>query len=465
MKIALIDPTGFRKINNHQWVNPNIMANIGLAYIASVLKQKHQVCILDVSHSSKTEIAELINWKPEFFGFTISSYNYLDAVSLIQAFGLKQKGRIFAGGHHASIVQQEIFKEGVWDFAFLGEAEKAVHSYFNEGIQNPEGFLEPGSIQAQAGPRIKDLDSLPFPDFGAFVKYPYEYHPLITSRGCPFSCSFCASSTLWGKQWVARNPESVIEEILQVKKNFGDRIFHVNDDNLTLVREHAEKFCQGLLRKNKPIRWVAQGVRADRVDKKLLLLMKKAGCIRFSIGVESANETVLKNIGKKETLAQIKQCLKDARAIGLDCLAMFMIGNEGDTARTLQETFDFIRKEQIYPFDFYMLLPYPGTPIWEKTKHLIKEDYRTFDHYSSKPVFSTPEFSFEERVAAKKESENLKKEMDRQVFIKKHLLFFLPPYLFYHSKQEIKNEFLFLISKRKGFVKKFIKAIKDILSR
>lgn len=463
MKIALMDPSGFKPLLNNKQVMPNIMPNIGLAYIASILKQKHDVRILDVSFSSKAEIAQFLNWEPNFYGFTVSSYNYLDAVCLIQTYRLKQKARIFAGGHHVSIVKEEIFKDGVWDFAFLGEAEKTVHSYFNEGIQNPAGTIAPGSTQTEAPSRIADLDLFPFPEFGAFVKYNYEYHPLITSRGCPFSCSFCASSALWGKKWFARNPKNVVEEILWVKKNFGDRIFHVNDDNLTLIREHAEGFCEGLLKKGKPIRWIAQGVRADRVDKKLLRLLKKAGCIRFSIGVESASETVLKNIGKKETLAQIKQCLKDARAIGLDCLAMFMIGNEGDTSKTLQETFEFIKREQIYPFDFYMLLPYPGTPIWEKTKHLIKEDYRTFDHYSNKPVFSTPEFSQEERIAAKEESEKLKKEMDRRTFIKKHLLFFLPPNLFYHSLEEIKKELAFLYSKRKGFVKKLKKAVSDLL--
>ncbi len=131
--------------------------------------------------------------------------------------------------------------------------------------------------------------------------------------------------------------------------------------------------------------------------------MKEAGCIGVSVGIESASNDVLKKIKKKETIEDITQGCQNLARAGIPTEAQFMIGNPGDTLETVKESIEFAKKHHFYRAAFYLALPYPKTELWDYIKEkgtFLQEDYTQFHHFSSEPVFETPEFSAKDRIKA-----------------------------------------------------------------
>ena len=453
LNITLIEPTGYRRKKAGLGVSVPMFPHIGLAYIASVLKTYATIRVIDVPQASIKEIATTLSDPSDYTLCTVTSYNYLDSCALAHDFALSEKSRLVIGGPHVSIVKEAVFRDGPWHAAVAGEAElilkELIELYPNFDKPIP-GLLLPENTMYRNAERISDLDSLPCPDYSAFPMRLYPYHVLLTSRGCPFTCSFCAAPVINGTQWFFRSIDSVIEEMNSISSNYGNKPFHINDDNFTLKRERVIEFCERLISQKKSYRWVAQGVRADKIDFAQLRLMHRAGCERISLGVESASPEVLSAIGKRESIGQIRKAIALARNAGMDVLSMFVIGTHQDTLERTRMSFDFVRKNSLYPVDFYQLIPYPGTVEWEKAAEngrLLTDDYREFDHYSSEPVFETDAFTADERRTAQIEAVALVKEMERKWFWKKHCRFFYPHLLMYRSLSEIYNEVQFLLKR------------------
>lgn len=411
-----------------------------------------------MSQVSRDEVETQLSVKSDFTLISTTSFNYLDAKAMAQDFSIADHSRIILGGPHVSIVKEEVFNDGPWHAAVAGEGEKVIVHALNDKLpESVPGLIVPDSSGNQPPERIADLDSLARPYYSLFPMHKYPNHVLLTSRGCPFSCSFCAAPVINGSRWYYRSIPDVIDEMSALRTDFGDKLFHLNDDNFTLRRERVLEFCELLLKKNNNFRWVAQGVRADRVDSRLLRLMHKAGCQRISIGVESADPSVLAAIGKKESVSQIEKAIHLARDAGLEVLSMFVIGTSSDSLAATRKSFEFVRRNTLFPVDFYQLIPYPGTLEWQdaqKRGRFLLKDYREFDHYSREPVFETDQFTAQERKTAVLEASLLVKQMEKKWFWKKHLRFFLPHLLIHRSFHEIIEETSYLLRRISGSIKK-----------
>ena len=222
------------------------------------------------------------------------------------------------------------------------------------------------------------LDDIPFPDLAQMnpASYPdapdgaiaknYPIGVVLTSRGCPYECTFCASPKLCGRRIRFRSPRNVIDEVHYLVDNYGVKEIHFEDDNLTLKRSHIEEICRLLIAEEIPISWACpNGIRADKVDAELIALMKRSGCYCFNLGVESAKREILKNIKKHESLATINGAIKMRAKAGISCQGSFIFGLPGETAETLEETIRFASSSDLSRAQFLILDVLPGCELWE----------------------------------------------------------------------------------------------------
>lgn len=410
MDIGLVD-TGYKSESGGE-------PHIRLAYIAAVLHQaEHKITVLDIAHSTGKEQKAFFRKPFGLIGITATSFAFVTALKVAKT--IKEQNpeqKIVLGGPHVAVAQEEVLLHPEFNYAIYGEGESAivalVDALLGGSPDSPDTFSAIHGLIFRDGhtirvnppvQRIQVLDTLPFPFYHPFPMQSYEYYPIATSRGCPYNCVYCASSTIWGQKWISRSPEHIILEIEQVIAQWGKKPFHIVDDTFNLQEDRIKAFCQLLLERNLRITWNASGVRADKTDPEMLFLMKSSGCTGVCIGIESANPIVLNNIGKKETIEQITEGIHRIKAAGLSCLGMFMIGNPGDTLETIQGSIQFAKTQPLDDIRFYLALPFPNTQLWDFVRehgHFLRTDYVNFHDYSGKPLFDTAEFPYTDRVHA-----------------------------------------------------------------
>jgi len=199
----------------------------------------------------------------------------------------------------------------------------------------------------------------------------------MTTRGCPYMCSFCASRKFYDQSIRFRSIPNVIGEIKYLVNNFAIKEVHFEDDNLTLKRDHIEKLCRALIKNKIDISWACpNGIRADRVDEKLLRLMKKAGCYLVAFGIESANPRILRNIHKLETIETIKKAISITNKVGIQSQGFFIFGLPGETKETIEESIQFAKKSKLSRALFMILDIIPGSELWYTLKGKFKPNWK-----------------------------------------------------------------------------------------
>jgi len=231
---------------------------------------------------------------------------------------------------------------------------------------------------------MKDLDALPLPayhllDPSDIVNYRGEesvLYDVSLSRGCPFRCQFCCTSTNWGTSYRSFGVERTVDLIDHLLRTFKTDFVILNDDTFTVNEERVVGICQEILDRGLKFDWYAR-TRVDLIKRESLEWMKKAGCKIVSYGVESGSPTILKNINKKTKLDQIVKTFEMTKEVGLGTDATIMIGNPGETGPTIEETEMLL--EQIRPVSINVGLPilWPGTGLYElaKEQNLIDDEY------------------------------------------------------------------------------------------
>jgi radical SAM superfamily enzyme YgiQ (UPF0313 family) len=218
-------------------------------------------------------------------------------------------------------------------------------------------------------PFIKDIDKIPFPsrDLLPTDKYQFygeKYTAMLTSRGCPFGCSFCVSSRLFGGYWRGRSPENVLDEIKSVYEDYKIRNIEFIDDTFTLNINRAEKICEGMIKQGLDISWGASS-RVDTITRGLAEKMRKAGCWILFLGIESGCQRILNAIGKKITIEHVKKAVKTVKQAGIKVLGSFILGFPEDNAESIKQTIKFAKSLDLDYAEFSMLTPYPGTPLFD----------------------------------------------------------------------------------------------------
>jgi radical SAM superfamily enzyme YgiQ (UPF0313 family) len=250
--------------------------------------------------------------------------------------------------------------------------------------------------------------NLPSPDYSAF--YDHEnilIYPLITSRGCPFDCSFCCVRLSNSKAWRPRSTAVCIKEL----KNVGAELpllkqVMIWDDNFSLDISRAKDFLQLYMGEGFPYRLRLANVRADRIDKGFLLLLKDAGCDEVQFGVEHGDAEVFGHIGKGETLADIERGAELVHDCGMELGCSFIIGLPYDTLARTSASISFAKSLNPDHVHWNILVPYKGTKVYEyfKKNGRIDDERIPFtlpqDSLSFEPNADTPEFTLEERKKA-----------------------------------------------------------------
>jgi anaerobic magnesium-protoporphyrin IX monomethyl ester cyclase len=375
MKIKLVRPNYATHI---------ITPPLGLGYLSSWLrKHHHDVEIIDglLLKLGPDRIVEKCR-DADLVGITCLSAYFPETCALSGK--LKQIGKtvVIGGPHATALPEQTLLKTGA-DFCIAGEGEAtmlelAERLSANRPVTTVAGLCTPGSPLVPRR-QIDNLDTLPFPDWeqidprqyslaphGGFVKST-PVAPVITSRGCPFDCSFCASPVLWQRKIRFRSPENVLEELTFLVERFGVREIHFEDDNLTLDRDHVSRLCEEILRRNIRIDWaLPNGIRVDKIDAALFSLMRKAGCYAVAFGIESGSQAVLNGASKKTDLATIERAVREARRHGFETQGFFIFGLPGDTAESMDRTLDFALRLPLDKAQFLVLDILPGSELWDR---------------------------------------------------------------------------------------------------
>ena len=419
--------------------------HIGIAYLSSFLKQKGiSVAIFDAGVDRNNEVlAKLINsFEPELIGVTAFSYCFHLAEELIQTVRSYSRIPVVMGGPHVSAAGKEVMENKSIDFAVRGEGEFALLELIN-AVHNDEhdfgkisGLVwrnDSGIVENPQRPLITELDALPFPDYESFNLNNYintakeKRLPIITSRGCPYSCNFCSVRLSMGSRFRPRSPKNIVEEIAHWC-NKGFRSFDINDDCFNFDIQRAISICDLILERGLKVSYqLYNGIRADRTTEELLKKMKVSGCAFLSFGCESGSEKILKAIKKGLTLEKVRQAVAWSNKVGIRNSVNFIIGHPHETYRTAMETLDFARTLPSVFVNIFNLVPYPVTELYrwieEHGNFLVdrKIYLKGVAAYDDNPIFETKEFTREERIKALKKGRALYERRIMQFRLGKNL--------------------------------------------
>lgn len=318
--------------------------------------------------------------------FSINCSNSITTLNMIKKIKQKfPKKIIVVGGPQVNAFPEYFIKNKDVDVAIKGEGEKVFLEYVK--AQNKEKvkglYLKKGKNFIFTGnqERIMNLDALPFQALGKVdlskydvpIKKKKPITSIMTSRGCPFKCIYCFHS-LEGA-WIPRSPENVVDEIEWQIKNFGVKEICIFDDNFTLDVSRAKKICDLIIkRKIKISLQLTNGIRVDRVDRELLVKMKKAGVWLVNVAPESGSIETLKKIKKGFTLDKTIQVVQWCKEIGLNTKGCFMIGFPWETKQHIEKTIEFALKLDTDLIQISRVVPFPRTELFEMM-HLDAKDY------------------------------------------------------------------------------------------
>jgi len=235
---------------------------------------------------------------------------------------------------------------------------------------------------------------------------------MLTSRGCPFGCSFCASSRLFGKFWRGRSAGNVLEEIRMIRDEYKIRNIEFIDDTFTLDKRRVEEICDGIIRERLDVSWGASS-RVDGITERLAEKMKKAGCWIIYLGIESGCQKILDEIGKRITLDQVRKAVNAIKKAGIQVLGSFIIGFPGETVEMIEKTIRFAKRLNLDWAQFSILTPYPGTPLFEyavKNNLLLTRDWSKYT--ATQPIIKLKDVT---------------EEQLKRLFRKAYLSFYLKP--------------------------------------
>ncbi|MFC1822440.1 B12-binding domain-containing radical SAM protein [Thermodesulfobacteriota bacterium] len=364
---------------------------VGMMMLAAVLENaNYKVHLLDANAKGKIRSSEEIiriarELQPDIIGITLLTPLVKEAYRL--ASKLKGLGKkLMAGGPHATLLPEEPLAYG-FDAVVVGEGEPTII----DAVKALGGLLPkedvPGWVyrdengrprHTKPKPMVSHLDNLPLP--ARHLVNPLDYGPvtnsalygnLFSSRGCPAKCAYCAGN-LFGKRFRFRSAQSVLEEIQQVHDTYGVEHFHFVDDAMTMDKNRVKQICQGLLQADINITW-SMMTRIDTVNRELLELVAEAGCVQIDYGVESGHPDTLKRIHKPHTVEMVKNIIPLTAELGIRPYVFFILGFPWEGPDEIEETQSLMFELSAYVDNFHpalasILIPFPGTEIYEKHK-------------------------------------------------------------------------------------------------
>jgi len=434
VKVLLIDPPFYRLIGFYNRYFP-----IGLVSVGTSLRDAgHEVIVYDADINENpsvignacltryyqryldsfkqpdnriwTEVREtLVAGRPDVVGITMCTAYAAAAFHVAQiSKAINPACPVIVGGPHATVRAEEVLRIcPAVDFVVRGEGEITAHELIaaiadSRHDANPQSAIRNPQLQSIQGlsfrdgqtirhnpprERIRDLDAFAPPDRGLMMNKalysPEDMGLIMTSRGCPFSCTFCATDS---RQVRYRSIGHVLGEIRHVRDTYDTAHFTLKDDSFTVNKKRVTEFCDALIRENLRTGWECN-TRVDLVTEDMLRTMKRAGCNSVKVGIESASEPVLERMNKRITLDQVRAAARLFRKVGLYWTGYFLMGTPGETTEDIYKTVDFMY--EIKP-DFAAIgvyEPFPETIMFHDgiRRGLVKPDMTLADFYAVLP--------------------------------------------------------------------------------
>jgi radical SAM superfamily enzyme YgiQ (UPF0313 family) len=392
MKIRLIEP---EPPGMHVWAKV-LLPRLGLPIIAATLKgHGHDVLVYNPTMAP-------IDWDDvntsDLVGLSSTTSTATTAYEFAEQ--LSAKGvPVVIGGSHVTFMADEALEHV--DYVARGEGGEQL---MLELIDALAGGRELGTVAGLSFKRdglavhnppreaLADLDELPFPDLRLLVgSDKLTTMPIMTSWGCPFDCTFCSVTAMFGKKYRFRSAESVIAEL---KDKRPQRIFFY-DDNMAANRKRLKRLLQMMIDEDLVIPWSAQ-VRTDVVrDTELLDLMRRSGCNLVYLGLESVNQETLDRFEKSQTVADIEKAIKVLHDYGIKSHGMFVLGADDDDVQTVRDTVTFAIRNKIDTVMLNILTPLPGTlqfQEFDEADRIFDKRWELYDahHVVFEPARMTP---------------------------------------------------------------------------
>jgi len=337
------------------------MPLLGPVYLGTILKKRgHEVKIYsEIIHAPDYSAVDA-----DIIGISILTSTAKRGYEIAKKF---PKEKVIMGGVHATLMPHEALEHARQ--VVTGEAEDVI-------VDVIEGRRTEPIVR---GNPIENLDALPFPDFSLIEGFRPSAPsvPVSTSRGCPFDCSFCSVTKMFGHKYRFRSAENIVREL----KSRAARSFFFCDDNFTAHPERT-RILLDLMLKNKIRNWDCQ-VRCDAAkDNSLLSLMADAGCQAVCVGFESVNPMTLKAYQKKQTMEEMVSAIRSFHKRKIKIHGMFVLGGEDDNKSTVWDTVKFAVKHKIDTIQISILTPFPGTKvhdILDAQKRIFTRDWSLYD--------------------------------------------------------------------------------------
>jgi radical SAM superfamily enzyme YgiQ (UPF0313 family) len=321
----------------------------------------------------------------------------------------KSSMKIIVGGPQTTVAIQAI-PEYV-DFIVQGEGEEAILDIIN--ARTKERIIKK--------PRIKDLDSLPFQPWDIFSKLPYHFsgpwlndkiEPIFTmntSRGCPLSCTFCAVSSIWGKEYYGFSADRIIFEIEYLIKNHGAKGIFFREDNFTFDRKRTVEFCEKLIKKNIDITWICEARVDSLCDEELVKLMRASGCRAVYLGVESGSQRVLDILSKGITVEQIENAVNLCKKHNINTYCSLLAGVPEETYSDYLLTKRMMDKLVPFHYMFHVVKGVPRSPLYN---HMLQN--RLYEYIDDIGIVYPPGFDIKSKFFYRKDSSHFVKYRFRQ---------------------------------------------------
>jgi len=365
MKIVFIEPAQ-TEANVYSKLH---MPLLGPVYLGTILKDRGHTVEIYREDIYQPDYSQL---NADIIGISILTSTAQRGYAIARHF---PKEKVIIGGVHASLLPEEAL-----EFArqvVVGEAEEVI-------IGVVEGAIKEAIVYGKA---VQNLDNLPYPDFSLIKGYKLSplVTPVSTSRGCPFDCTFCVVTKVFGRKYRFRSAENVMGELVSRKR----KSFFFCDDNFTAHPQRTRNLLE-LMIKHKIRNWTCQ-VRCDVADDdELLSLMARAGCGVVCVGFESVNTKTLQAYQKKQSIDDIINAIRSFRKKRIKIHGMFVLGSDNDNENTIWDTLRFAIKQKIDTIQMMILTPLPGTKVHEE----LKKQKRIFSHdwslYDGQHVVFTP---------------------------------------------------------------------------
>ncbi|MGE5139315.1 MAG: B12-binding domain-containing radical SAM protein [Rudaea sp.] len=415
--------------------------HLGIAYLAAVSERRgDEVAVFD-QDVEDVRLAEFAReYRPEIVGITSNTPQVKQGwLCAREIKSVLPETLVVQGGPHVSALPEESAARPEIDVVARGEGEEtwvelcsmleqaraATPDFKLRDLFEPQSAIlskvlgityqtSDGRIRhTHERPAVADLDTLPFPAYRYFKMNRYsslqpamdaiergKSFSMMTSRGCPYRCTFCSQSVM-AEKWRARSAASVAAEWRHLVEDWGAQEIGILDDSANIDRKRLKGLCELLIKEGlNKVPWIMiNGIRANLADEDLLSLMKQAGCKRVAFGVETGDEDILESIDKRVTHDQIRKAFANAKKVRLETVGFFIIGLPGDNAETMEKTIRFACELDPLVANFSMMTPYPGTKVWEQIHRnggrMLVKDWQDYVFFEGKARYEMGETTAE----------------------------------------------------------------------